>query len=132
MKFADARPAPKWSGVILDEIQHPIVLAPLAGGASTPELTAAVSEAGGVRFLVSRCLAVQALEGCIARVRELTDAPFGVNLFVPGDPNAPTPGLADYLRRIAQEASHNGEEAAGGAREQQRGAGGARDTPPLR
>jgi len=110
MKFADARPAPKWSGVILDEIQHPIVLAPLAGGASTPELTAAVSEAGGFGFLASGYLTVQALEECIARVRELTDAPFGVNLFVPGDPNAPTPGLADYLRRIAQEASRHGDE----------------------
>jgi hypothetical protein len=30
-------------------------------------------------------------------VRELTDAPFGVNLFVPGDPDAQTPGLEDYL-----------------------------------
>src|SRR3954452_8349437 len=110
MKFADARPTPKWSGVILDEIQHPIVLAPLAGGASTPELTAAVSEAVAFGFLASGYLTVQALEECIARVRELTDAPFGVNLFVPGDPNAPTPGLADYLRRVAPEASHYGAE----------------------
>src|SRR3954471_7998531 len=110
MKFADARPTPKWSGVILDEIQHPIVLAPLAGGASTPELTAAVSEAGGFGFLASGYLTVQALEECIARGRELTDGPFGVNLFVPGNPNAPTPGLADYLRRVAQEASRHGDE----------------------
>src|SRR3954463_11959725 len=106
MKFADAWPAPKWSGVILDELQHPIVLAPLAGGASTPELTAAVSEAGGFGvppprplqgaggcgFPASGYLKVEALEERMARVRELTDAPFGVNLFVPGDPNAPTPG----------------------------------------
>ena len=74
--------------VILDELQHPIVLAPLAGGASTPELTAAVSEAGGFGFLASGYLTVEALEERIARVRELTDAPFGVNLFVPGAPDA--------------------------------------------
>jgi NAD(P)H-dependent flavin oxidoreductase YrpB (nitropropane dioxygenase family) len=40
--------------VVLDELKHPIVLAPLAGGASTPELTAAVSEAGGVRRQAAR------------------------------------------------------------------------------
>jgi len=96
--------------VILDELEHPIVLAPLAGGASTPELTAAVSEAGGLGFLASGYLSAEALEGRIARVRELTDAPFGVNLFVPGDPEAGTPGLEEYLRRVAPEASRYGAE----------------------
>jgi nitronate monooxygenase len=96
--------------VVLDEIQHPIVLAPLAGDASTPELTAAVSEAGGFGFLASGYLSPEALEERIARIRELTDAPFGVNLFVPGDPNADTPGLGDYLRRVAQDASRHGAE----------------------
>jgi nitronate monooxygenase len=33
--------------LLLDRLAVPIVLAPLAGGPSTPELTAAVSEAGG-------------------------------------------------------------------------------------
>jgi nitronate monooxygenase len=94
--------------VVLDGLQHPIVLAPLAGGASTPELTAAVSEAGGLGFLASGYLSTDALEERIARVRELTDAPFGVNLFVPGDPDAPTEGLEDYLRRVAPEASRYG------------------------
>jgi nitronate monooxygenase len=94
--------------VVLDELQHPIVLAPLAGGASTPELTAAVSEAGGLGFLASGYLAPEALEGRMVRVRELTDAPFGVNLFVPGDPEAETPGLDEYLRELAPEAVRYG------------------------
>jgi nitronate monooxygenase len=98
------------SGVVLDELQHPIVLAPLAGGASTPELTAAVSEAGGFGFLASGYLSPEVLEERISRIRELTDAPFGVNLFVPGDPRADTPGLDDYLRRVAQDASRHGAE----------------------
>src|SRR5260370_7884754 len=34
--------------MILDSCSVPIVLAPLAGGPSTPELTATVSEAGGL------------------------------------------------------------------------------------
>jgi nitronate monooxygenase len=96
--------------VVLDELQHPIVLAPLAGGSSTPELTAAVSEAGGLGFLASGYLTPEALEERMARVSELTDAPFGVNLFVPGDPDAETPGLEDYLSDIAQDASRFGAE----------------------
>ncbi len=86
------------------------MLAPLAGGASTPELTAAVGEAGGLGFLASGYLSAEALEARMARVRELTDAPFGVNLFVPGDPGAETPGLDAYLREVAAEAGRYGAE----------------------
>jgi len=96
--------------VVLDQLQHPIVLAPLAGGASTPELTAAVSEAGGFGFLASGYLSPEALEERMVRVRELTEAPFGVNLFVPGDPEAEAPGLNEYLREVAQDASRYGAE----------------------
>jgi len=39
--------------MVLDELGTPIVLAPLAGGPSTPELAAAVSEAGGLGFLAA-------------------------------------------------------------------------------
>ncbi len=110
MKFAGVGCPPECLPVVLDELRHPIVLAPLAGGASTPELTAAVSEAGGFGFLASGYLAPEALEERISRVRELTNAPFGVNLFVPGDPHAETPGLDDYLDRVAQDASRHGAE----------------------
>jgi nitronate monooxygenase len=96
--------------VVLDELEHPIVQAPLAGGASTPELAAAVSEASGLGFLASGYLTPEALEERMAAVRELTAAPFGVNLFVPGDPEGETPGLEDYLRRVAPEASRYGAE----------------------
>ena len=37
--------------MILDSCDIPIVLAPLAGGPSTPELSAEVSNAGGLGFL---------------------------------------------------------------------------------
>src|SRR5215203_2265150 len=47
--------------MILDELEHPIVLAPLAGGASTPELTAAVTEAGGLGFLAGGYLTAETL-----------------------------------------------------------------------
>src|SRR4051794_29795365 len=93
--------------VVLDHLRHPIVLAPLAGGASTPQLTAAVSEAGGFGFLAGGYLSPEVLEERIAEVRQLTEAPFGVNLFVPGDPDVPTPGLDSYLETIAGEASRD-------------------------
>ena len=37
--------------MILDQLSIPIVLAPLAGGASTPRLAASVSNAGGLGFV---------------------------------------------------------------------------------
>ena len=94
--------------MVLDELRDPIVLAPLAGGASTPQLTAAVSEAGGFGFLAGGYLTTEALEGRVEQVRELTGSPFGVNLFVPGDPAAETPGLERYLERLVPEASRSG------------------------
>jgi nitronate monooxygenase len=35
------------------ELTHPIVQAPMAGGPSTPELAAAVTNAGGLGFLAA-------------------------------------------------------------------------------
>ena len=96
--------------MILDELRHPIVLAPLAGGASTPSLTAAVSEAGGFGFLAGGYLSPEALEERIGQVRELTSAPFGVNLFVPGAQPSAADGLEEYLRRLAPEAERYGAE----------------------
>lgn len=69
-------------------IQHPIVLAPMAGGPSTPELVAAVSNAGGLGSIGAAYLAPTAIRGAIAAVRRLTERPFAVSLFVP-EPTAP-------------------------------------------
>jgi len=62
-------------------IDHPIVLAPLGGGPSTPELVAAVSNAGGLGILGSAYMTPAQIGEAVARVRALTDRPFGVNLF---------------------------------------------------
>jgi len=70
--------------MILDRCDIPIVLAPLAGGPSTPELAAAVSNVGGLGFLASGYLSAAELAARRRRLNELTDRPFGVNLFVPG------------------------------------------------
>ncbi len=84
--------------MILDGCDTPIVLAPLAGGPSTPELAAAVSNAGGLGFLASGYLSAAELADRRRRTDELTGAPFGVNLFVPGPP-----GDAARVRRFAAE-----------------------------
>ena len=70
--------------MLMDRCQVPIVLAPLAGGPSTPELCAAVSNAGGLGFLAAGYLSASELAVRIDRTRGLTSRPFGVNLFVPG------------------------------------------------
>lgn len=63
-------------------LEIPLVGAPMAGGPSTPELAAAVSEAGGLGFLAAGYKSPNQLAAQIQRTRELTSGPVGVNLFV--------------------------------------------------
>jgi len=93
--------------VILDELAVPIVLAPLAGGPATPQLAAAVSNAGGLGFLAAGYLSADQLRGKIEQARELTGAPLGVNVFVPGGPSSPAAAEA-YAAAIAAEAHQAG------------------------
>jgi nitronate monooxygenase len=93
----------KLPGVILDTLEAPVVLAPLAGGPSTPALAAAVSEAGGLGFVAAGYLTADALAQRIAGTRELTARPFGVNLFVPGEA-APRERYADYVAGLGERA----------------------------
>lgn len=55
----------------------------MAGGPSTPELVAAISNEGGLGMLGAGYLAPDAIRVGIRAIRALTDRPFGVNLFVP-------------------------------------------------
>ena len=62
-------------------IQLPIVQAPI-GSSSTPELAAAVSEAGGLGTLAQTWFEVPEVRDRLRRARELTDRPVGVNLIL--------------------------------------------------
>jgi nitronate monooxygenase len=95
--------------LVLDRLAVPIVLAPLAGGPSTPELTAAVSDAGGFGFLAGGYLTVSALAERLERTRTLSEAPIGVNLFVPGTPAQPQ-AVDAYAVRLADDARAAGVE----------------------
>jgi nitronate monooxygenase len=64
-------------------IEHPIVQAPMAGGPTTPRLVAAVSSAGGLGSLGAAYLTPETLREQVREIRDLTEGPFGVNLFVP-------------------------------------------------
>jgi nitronate monooxygenase len=61
-------------------LRHPIVLAPMAGGPSTPALCAAVSEAGGLGSYGAAYLPPAKLREEIRAIRALTRRPFVVNL----------------------------------------------------
>ncbi|MBH0777670.1 nitronate monooxygenase [Nocardia bovistercoris] len=90
--------------MIIDELRVPIVLAPMAGGPSTPELTVAVAEAGGLGLLAAGYLTAADLAARIEATRTGIDAAaapaaFGVNLFVPG-PATPPERFSDYLTEL--------------------------------
>lgn len=83
-----------------------VVAAPMAGGPSTAALAAAVGEAGGLGFLAAGYRSADAVAEEIARLRGLTSAPFGVNVFSP----TPTPPeeaarVAAYARLLAPRAA---------------------------
>lgn len=63
-------------------LQRPVIGAPMAGGPTTPELVAAVGEAGGLGMVGLGYLDVDGTRDAIARVRAATSAPFGVNVFL--------------------------------------------------
>jgi nitronate monooxygenase len=65
-------------------IEHPIIQAPMGGGPTTPELVAAVSNAGGLGSLGAAYLTSDQIAEAIRRIRALTDKPFNVNLFAGG------------------------------------------------
>jgi nitronate monooxygenase len=64
-------------------IKIPIIQAPMAGGATTPELIAAVSNAGGLGSLAAGYLSASEIKKAIFQIRQLTDKPFAVNVFIP-------------------------------------------------
>src|SRR3569832_1295359 len=55
----------------LDQLDFPIVQAPLAGGPSTPELAAAVSGAGGFGFVAAGYKTPEVVRSDIAQTRSL-------------------------------------------------------------
>jgi nitronate monooxygenase len=65
-------------------IENPVIQGPMGGGPSTPELVAAVSNAGGLGSLGAPYLKPGEITEHIRRIKSLTSKPFNVNLFAGG------------------------------------------------
>src|SRR5687768_15018694 len=70
-------------------IRYPIIQAPMAG-VSTPELAAAVSNAGGLGSIALGASTVDQAREMIRKTKALTDRPFNANVFchAPAKPDA--------------------------------------------
>jgi nitronate monooxygenase len=86
--------------MIIHRLDTPIVLAPLAGGPSTPELAAAVSNAGALGFLAAGYLSADQLAERIAAARSLTTRPLAVNVFAPGEGPSDHAAYEEYVERL--------------------------------
>ena len=65
-------------------IKNPILLAPMAGSGGTPELAAAVSNAGGLGAWGGGYAKPEEIAATIRRIRDLTKHPFSINFFAGG------------------------------------------------
>lgn len=71
-------------------IDYPIILAPMAGGATTPALVSEVCDAGALGFIAAAYLAPEQIVEQARTIRARTKRPFGINLFAPV-PATPAP-----------------------------------------
>jgi nitronate monooxygenase len=90
------------------ELAVPIIVAPMAGGPSTPDLAAAGTNAGGLGFVAAGYLTAEVFAERLAAARSLSSGPIGANLFAP-QPSAGTPeGIELYAKALAPEAARYG------------------------
>jgi nitronate monooxygenase len=72
-------------------IPYPIVQGPFGGGRSTAQLTAAVTNAGGLGSFGAHELDPDGIAGIARDIRRLTSGPFALNLWVPLAPELEPP-----------------------------------------
>ena len=81
-------------------VEYPILGAPMAG-ASTADLTVAISNAGGLGPVAAAALSPEAIHKEVAEVRKRTSKPFNINLFVLGRPEPDPQHVARALELLA-------------------------------
>ncbi len=92
----------------LRDLAVPIIVAPMAGGPSTPELAAAGTNAGGLGFVPAGYLTADVFAERVEAARRLATGPVGANLFVP-QPSAGTPAAIEaYAAALAPEVERYG------------------------
>jgi nitronate monooxygenase len=90
------------------DLSVPILVAPMAGGPSTPELAAAGTNAGGLGFVGAGYLTAEAFGERLAAARNLTSGPIGANLFVPQPSAGTQEDIELYAKALAPEAERYG------------------------
>lgn len=85
---------------ILDHLRAPIVLAPLGGGPSTPELAAPVTESGGLGVLAAGYLTASEVASRLGAARRLSAGPPGVNVFASSSGPADPAAYSAYVERF--------------------------------
>ena len=96
------------NGFDLRGLAVPVIVAPMAGGPSTPELAAAGTNAGGLGFVAAGYLSAEALAERIAAARKLTTGPLGVNLFAPQPSAATSEAIEKYAAALAPDVQRYG------------------------
>src|SRR5277367_3467687 len=89
------------------EIDAPIIQAPMAG-VSTPEMAAAVSNAGALGSIGIGAVDAETSRAMIRSVREKTDRPFNVNVFCNQPARADATRESAWLARLAPEFARYG------------------------
>ncbi|MDN5669841.1 MAG: nitronate monooxygenase [Renibacterium salmoninarum] len=84
-----------------------IIVAPMAGGPSTPELVIAAGQAGQLGFLAGGYKTAEALAGQLDRLAG-SGVPFGVNLFVPDPRPVDEQAVRGYREKLRHEAARYG------------------------
>lgn len=86
-------------------IAYPIIQAPMAGGHTTPQMAAAVTNAGGLGTLAGTGIPSAKLRQMIQATRALTNGPFGVNFLIPApeDGNRDVAGTQHFLDHFRAE-----------------------------
>jgi nitronate monooxygenase len=68
---------------VLFNVEKAFIAAPMAGGITTPEFVAGVSNAGGIGSFATGYLSPQQVKESIERIQQLTTEKFSANVFVP-------------------------------------------------
>lgn len=83
-------------------ITYPLLQAPMAGGITTPELVAAVSNTGGLGSLGAGYMSPPAIREAIKTIRRLTTRNFAVNLFIPEQHHADLQQKENMVKQVNQ------------------------------
>jgi nitronate monooxygenase len=70
------------------QLKYPLIVAPMAGGPSSPELVAVASRTGALGSMGAAYSSPPAIAEFVQKVRSQTDRPFAINLFAPHLPPA--------------------------------------------